>query len=145
MTRYVYHARPIDQLEPGRVPATASVVSNAKGKSRAAWFSPAKAWKLTGAPFPDSKLQRINHHVLGMCDRLVVELPAGVGTIGTVLEIAEARQLEIPTLIVTDIVESWALQYLEKPQLITILNLSDAAMPGDMDAAVESIVRFTSD
>lgn len=147
MTRFVYHARPIDQVKrTGQPLSTSSVVSNAKGKSRAAWFNPSKAWMLTNGPYPDSKLQRINHHILGMCDRLVAELPADVATIGTILEISEAVKLEIPTLIVTDIVESWALEYLEKPSMVSIVNLNElTTLPGDIDEAVESIARFASD
>lgn len=75
-------------------------------------FDPAHAWK-NAANNVDGTVQQINMRVISQCDVLVAVLVRGVLSIGTVLEIAHARQLDKKVFVIGDIGNySIALTYL---------------------------------
>lgn len=115
MTRLIYIAHPIDQVkQPGNQPdrmraalfvdqLVADLIRELK-LAGASTYDPASAFRLgigdtlTGA----EQIAGINREALNRSAGLVAVLPAGVVTIGTIVEIEQAIRESKPTLLVVD-------------------------------------------
>lgn len=120
-----YYAHPIDQSVKNYFADTIQAVAIKImdiliNEHQVTIYNPAGAWK-TCAP-PVSHMQEANLAVLDQADFLVATLPAGVPTIGVVLEISHAIISEIPVIIFSDLAEqSWALSWLAEQDGVTLV------------------------
>ena len=96
--RTIYLAHPIDQTDGCPL---ADRTAQALKQAGYVCYRPGHAFNAQ-PPYP-AELQQINNRVQTMCDATVVIIPAGVPTIGTLLELAQAQHNNQPTVVVTDI------------------------------------------
>ena len=75
-------------------------------------YWPQQAWQVLPGSIPTESLQAANLAVLDMADGLIACLKPNRLSVGTVLEIVEARMKEIPTVVWGEMNHSWALAYL---------------------------------
>lgn len=106
----IYYAHPIDQHKG---PDTTRAVPETLKTRGAVIYDPATAWALPITSRPSPGLQRANLAVLRNCDGLIACIRRDVMSIGVTLEIVEALNHDIPTLVyAAGFSSSWALSYL---------------------------------
>lgn len=86
-------------------------------------YWPQKAWQVPQGAIPNEQLQAANLAVLDLADGLIACLDPERLSVGTVLEIVEARNREIPVVVWGKMHHSWALSYLN---VESYLDLRDA-------------------
>ena len=107
----IYYAHPIDQAGGGDDPFY--WLPEALGARGAVIYDPAAAWRVPALNQPRPGLQKANLDVLRQCDGLIACLRRDVMSVGVVLEIVEAINHDIPTLVYAPgMSTSWALAYL---------------------------------
>lgn len=100
----VYLAGPIDFNAESAVNEHRHQIKKYFERFERAWvYDPSKAWK--GGPKPDQFVHWANLQVLEQADLLVAILMRNTLTVGTILEIQRARELQIPVLVVGDVGE----------------------------------------
>jgi nucleoside 2-deoxyribosyltransferase len=129
-TRAVYLAHPIDNGW-----FYASPVKDALTEAGFAVFDPQGAWTMPSEVNPTPAVTHALYNVMGECDGMLACLPTRTLTIGTVLEIAYAASIELPTVIHGNLKPSWALASLPNPPLV---------IP-DLDEAVAELKRQIGD
>lgn len=107
----IYYAHPIDQA--GGEDDPFYWLPEALNSRGAVVYDPATAWRVPALNLPRPGLQKANLDVLRRCDGLVACLRRDVMSVGVVLEIVEAMNHDIPTLVYAPgMSTSWALAYL---------------------------------
>jgi len=110
VTKLVYLATPIDfssvaveRLEQIK----AEVLKAGHGV-----FCPAQAWKVPYKSVPNTRLQQANVDVLSSCNGLLAVLETKSLTIGVIVEMMLAKEMDLPIVVVGELAHSWALPYL---------------------------------
>ena len=103
----VYFAHPIDQSNSHDVR-----LANSIGSMGIVLYNPAPAWTVPIAAQPEPALQAANLAVLRHCDAVVASLDKGIMSIGVGIELVEAHNHGIPTIVHGNLRSSWALSYL---------------------------------
>jgi nucleoside 2-deoxyribosyltransferase len=75
-------------------------------------YWPQQAWQVHPGAIPTESLQAANLAVLDMADGMIACLKPDKLSVGTVLEIIEARMKDIPVIVWGQMNHSWALAYL---------------------------------
>lgn len=105
----VYYAHPIDQGGDDLF----YWIPEALNSRGAVVYDPAAAWRVPVINRPRPGLQQANLDVLRRCDGLIACLKRDTMSVGVVLEIQEAINHDIPTLVFgPTLATSWALAYL---------------------------------
>lgn len=142
MNKLVYVAHPIDQDDiPSATwrPVLHHFLVNAKGLSGVMVFDPQAPWWINRETQVDPRLDQVNREVIKRADALVAFAPAGVPSVGTYREIEQARNLGIPTLVLTDQERSWALADTDSRVGLTykgveiVLGWLDTLVPGRLE------------
>jgi hypothetical protein len=111
----IYLAHPIDQGPLDTADARRALLTHGH-----VIFDPARAWSVgEGAPLVPG-LQAANHAVIRKVDVVLALVDANRLSIGVVAEIVEAAQSGVRALVVGDIAPSWALTFMDIPQVKTI-------------------------
>lgn len=131
----VYLAGPIDFNKDSAVNDHRHEVKKYFTKYASAWvYDPSKAWD--GGPEPDQFVHWANLKVIEQSDLMVAVLVRSVLTVGTILEIQYARELDIPVIVVGDVGDaSISLAALEVEVLSNIAEIDDEWVA---DLALES-------
>lgn len=106
----IYLASPIDQ---GRTDEYRSRAKEGLRSRGAATYDPAGGWTVPVAGRPSPGLQMANMAALRNCDGLLAILDPGILTVGVILEINHAIELDIPVEVWgPKLHPSWSLAYL---------------------------------
>lgn len=132
MINGVYLAYPIDQRSPhaSDVAFYERVEEFKQGlvESKAVgWvYDPGDAFSVTSAAVVNDSLPRINRAALNNADVVVAFLPRGISSIGVPLEIDRAHAQGKQTILLSDITESWMLQWPNRVRRLT--DFSDTSL-----------------
>ncbi len=107
MSRVAYLAHPIDQDNGGEAKAGVAFATRALLSAGYNVYDPS-GW--VGCGDGDPRIEMLNQQALGMADLVVAVLPAGIPTIGTPMEIADALHLGKPVIVLSDVEVSYALK-----------------------------------
>jgi len=123
----VYLAAPIDFDEGAKVNRIKDEIKKHFKEQECVWvYDPAGAWQAPSDLVPDEFVHWANLRVLEQADLVVAVLMKGVLTIGTVLEIQHAHDLETPVVVVGDVgMSSVGLAALEIPTYKSIKEWSE--------------------
>jgi len=127
----VYLAAPIDFDEGAKVNRIKDEIKKHFKEQECVWvYDPAGAWQAPSDLVPDEFVHWANLRVLEQADLVVAVLVKGVLTIGTVLEIQHAHDLETPVVVVGDVgMSSVGLAALEIPTYKSIKEWSEYGSP----------------
>jgi nucleoside 2-deoxyribosyltransferase len=127
----VYLAAPIDFDEGAKVNRIKDEIKKHFKEQECVWvYDPAGAWQAPSDLVPDEFVHWANLLVLEQADLVVAVLVKGVLTIGTVLEIQHAHDLETPVVVVGDVgMNSVGLAALEIPTYKSIKEWSEYGSP----------------
>ena len=127
----VYLAAPIDFDEGAKVNRIKDEIKKHFKEQECVWvYDPAGAWQAPSDLVPDEFVHWANLRVLEQADLVVAVLVKGVLTIGTVLEIQHAHDLETPVVVVGDVgMNSVGLAALEIPTYKSIKEWSENGSP----------------
>jgi nucleoside 2-deoxyribosyltransferase len=128
-TKTVYLASAIDQGQAWSMRAEAR---EALLKARHAVYDPAAGWSVPEASVPSPSLQKANLAALRACDGLLVCLDPSILSIGIVIEMMEAINLDVPVVAYGKLSPSWSLAYLGI-DVFTELEDAIAALDWGMD------------
>jgi len=127
----VYLAAPIDFDEGAKINRIKDEIKKHFKEQECVWvYDPAGAWQAPSDLVPDEFVHWANLRVLEQADLVVAVLVRGVLTIGTVLEIQHAHDLETPVVVVGDVgINSVGLAALEIPTYKSIKEWSEYGSP----------------
>lgn len=127
----VYLAAPIDFDEGSKVTRAKDEIKKHFKKQDCVWvYDPAGAWQAPNDLVPDEFVHWANLLVLEQADLVVAVLMRGVLTVGTVLEIQRAHEIQTPVVVVGDVgMSSVGLAALEIPIYKSINEWSDYGSP----------------
>jgi len=117
--RLVYLAGPIDLSTPKESTKWREVVAKALSEYNICTFSPAHAFNWVGDDVGAQKLIDINYEALRKSDAFFLYLPDDVQTVGSLIELKIASDLEKPIVIWTHLRKSLYLEPFIKESLIT--------------------------
>ena len=123
----VYLAAPIDFDEGAKVNRIKDEIKKHFKEQECVWvYDPAGAWQAPSDLVPDEFVHWANLRVLEQADLVIAVLVKGVLTVGTVLEIQHAHDIETPVVVVGDVgMNSVGLAALEIPTYKSIKEWSE--------------------